>query len=186
MSERKERKNPQNSVNRHQMRTIIMTVLYQYRLFGGDCDLEELMYNAFAYDLAQRFAHEEERTAPVSAAVKRKLTGKEESPQVDLLEIQPFDHRYADREDLSYMASVICNAVNKEDEFVRTLSARLVNWSFDRLGFVEQAILLTGISEMDVGSVDYKVILDEAVRLAKEYCEEEAFSMINGVLDMRR
>ena len=71
---------------------------------------------------------------------------------------------------------------NKED-YVDEIGKYLVNWKFDRLNLVEQAILLETVSEISQGINDKAVVIDEAVIMAKEYCDEESYKFINGVLD---
>ena len=48
---------------------------------------------------------------------------------------------------------------------------------------LEQAILLLACSELDHQTASAAIIIDEAVRLAKDYCDDEAYRLINGVLD---
>ena len=75
--------------------------------------------------------------------------------------------------------------IEKEAEarFREEIEKRLVGWSYDRLGYVEKSILLMALSEMDLKTADRGTVIDEAVALAKEYCEDDAYAMINGVLD---
>ena len=72
--------------------------------------------------------------------------------------------------------------INKEN-YISEISGWLNRWSFDRLNLVEQAILLATASEITQGLNDKAVVIDEAVILAKEYCDEEVYKYINGVLD---
>lgn len=57
------------------------------------------------------------------------------------------------------------------------------DWTFDRLGYVEQAILIMAASEIDFETAHKSVVIDEAVTLAKKYCGDDAYKLINGVLD---
>ena len=72
--------------------------------------------------------------------------------------------------------------VNKED-YIAEISQYLVNWTFDRLNLVEQAILLETVSEMKQKLNDRAVVINEAVIFSKEYCDDESYRYINGVLD---
>ncbi|MBR3227206.1 MAG: transcription antitermination factor NusB [Erysipelotrichaceae bacterium] len=69
------------------------------------------------------------------------------------------------------------------DRYIETISPHLKRWTFDRLNYVDQAILLEALSEMSLGLNEKGVIIDEAVRIAKEYSDEDSFKYINGVLD---
>ena len=59
----------------------------------------------------------------------------------------------------------------------------LTGWRFNRLGFLEQAILLVACAELELGYQDRVIVVNEAIRLSKEYCDSESFKLINGVLD---
>lgn len=57
------------------------------------------------------------------------------------------------------------------------------DWEFKRLGYVEQAILMIACCELDLEVSPKAIVIDEAVTLAKKYCDEETYKLINGVLD---
>ena len=82
-----------------------------------------------------------------------------------------------------YVLMVVEKISNNEEEFIADISGHLKKWSFDRLNYVEQAILLVAKAEIALAVNDRKVIINEAIILAKEYCDDESFKYINGVLD---
>lgn len=53
----------------------------------------------------------------------------------------------------------------------------------NRLSYIDQAILLVGTSEYNLNKDNKKIIIDEAVRIAKEYSDDDSYKYINGVLD---
>ena len=55
-------------------------------------------------------------------------------------------------------------------------------WSYDRVSKVNIALLEIAIFEMLYLKTPYKVVINEAVELAKEYADTKAPSFINGVL----
>jgi N utilization substance protein B len=57
------------------------------------------------------------------------------------------------------------------------------NWRFERLAAIDRAILRLAIHEMKAADTPAKVVLNEAVDLAKKYSSEEAGAFVNGVLD---
>lgn len=68
-------------------------------------------------------------------------------------------------------------------EIDRLISAHALNWSFQRLGKVDKAILRLSVYEMCFGGkVPMAVAMDEAVELAKAYSTAESGSFVNGVL----
>jgi transcription antitermination protein NusB len=69
---------------------------------------------------------------------------------------------------------------DKTDALVRELSE---NWRFDRLATVDRNILRLAIYEFRFRTAPPKVVIDEAVELAKKFSSEEAPAFLNGVLD---
>ena len=57
------------------------------------------------------------------------------------------------------------------------------NWRFERLATIDRAILRLAIHEMSSSNTPPKVVLNEAVELAKKFSSEESGSFVNGVLD---
>ena len=78
----------------------------------------------------------------------------------------------------------IINDINiNENTYIEKISQYLKNWTFDRLNYVEQAILLLATSEINQALNDKSIVIDEAIILSKEYCDETSYKYINGVLD---
>ena len=69
-----------------------------------------------------------------------------------------------------YISDVIHTAIANTDRYHGYIDRVLEGWTFDRLGYLEQAILLCGCAEFDLKQIEAAVIIDEYVRLAKKYC----------------
>ena len=58
------------------------------------------------------------------------------------------------------------------------------NWRLERLAVIDRNILRLGIYELrSGGDVPAKVVINEAIELAKKYSTEESAPFINGILD---
>ena len=57
------------------------------------------------------------------------------------------------------------------------------NWRLERLAAIDRAILRLAIHEMTASDTPPKVVLNEAVELAKKFSSEESGAFVNGVLD---
>jgi len=57
------------------------------------------------------------------------------------------------------------------------------NWRLDRLAAIDRGILRLAIYEMRGGATPAKVVIDEALELAKKFSSAEAPAFLNGVLD---
>ena len=86
-------------------------------------------------------------------------------------------------DDDEFSRNIIQDIETNKDNYIDEISKHLVKWSFDRLNLIEQAILLEAISEFKLGLNDKAVIINEAIIFAKQYCDDESYKYINGVLD---
>lgn len=57
------------------------------------------------------------------------------------------------------------------------------NWRFERLSAIDRAILRLAIYEMSASDTPAKVVLNEAVEMAKKFSSEDSGAFVNGVLD---
>ncbi len=57
------------------------------------------------------------------------------------------------------------------------------NWRFERLAAIDRAILRLAVHEMSFTGTPAKVVLNEAVELAKKFSSKESGAFVNGVLD---
>lgn len=57
------------------------------------------------------------------------------------------------------------------------------NWQLDRMASVDRGILRLAIVELRLGTAPPKVVIDEALELAKKFSSAESPAFLNGVLD---
>ena len=69
------------------------------------------------------------------------------------------------------------------DELIRKHAE---NWRLERLAAIDRAILRLAMHELRAGETPPKVVLNEAVELAKKFSGDEAGPFVNGVLDAFR
>jgi N utilization substance protein B len=85
--------------------------------------------------------------------------------------------------DEAYLATLVTGAIDKVDE-LRALLGPHLDRDTDQLSPVEHAILLLGTYELVASpEVPYKVVINEAVELAKVFGGTDGHKYINGVLD---
>ncbi len=78
----------------------------------------------------------------------------------------------------------VVNGVLEYKNDIDTIANKHLNeWTIDRLGKTDQAILRMGIYELVYTDTPEIVAINEAVELAKEYSDEKVKNMINAVLD---
>ena len=98
-------------------------------------------------------------------------------------DIQELISNFTVNEDHDFFSSLVINTIHNLTLLKDEISKHLTSWEFDRLNYVEQAILLIASCELCLDEVEKAVVIDEAIELSKEYCDENAYRYINGVLD---
>jgi N utilization substance protein B len=74
--------------------------------------------------------------------------------------------------------------VSRREECDRLVRSHLANWEPERLSTVVRTILRLSTAELlGAPEVPARVVLDQAVELAKKYGEDGADGFVNGVLD---
>ena len=74
-------------------------------------------------------------------------------------------------------------AVAGAPELDALFAAHTKNWRVERMGVVDRAILRLATYELCAQKAPPKVVLNEAIELAKQFSSAEAAPFINGILD---
>lgn len=82
-----------------------------------------------------------------------------------------------------FFLNITANVIEHLEYLKNVIDDKLQGWDFDRLGYVEQAILLVGVAELLSEEADKAVIINEAVEYTKKYADYDSYKLINGVLD---
>ena len=88
-----------------------------------------------------------------------------------------------DKESIPFIINNTVGVLNNLDELIGQIEPYLTDYQFERLGYVEQSILLMSAYQLNEGEIDRPIIINEAIEIAKIYCDKEAPKFINGVLD---
>ena len=77
-------------------------------------------------------------------------------------------------------------AAKDADELDALIVQHAKNWRLERMAIIDRAVLRLAIFELRAGETPPKVILNEAVELAKKFSSEDAGAFVNGILDAVR
>jgi transcription antitermination protein NusB len=92
------------------------------------------------------------------------------------LEIEPQAQTFA--------RDLVAAAVERADEIDELIASASKNWRIDRMSRVDRNILRLGACELlAFRDVPVKVVINEAVELAKRFGTAESSAFVNGVLD---
>ena len=97
------------------------------------------------------------------------------------LEDQPVD----DKTDKEYLHQLIVGTITHIDEIDKAYKPYLNSRSIEDLDMVDKSILRLATYELLFQSADvpYRVIINEAILLAKDFAAQDSHKFVNGVLD---
>ena len=89
------------------------------------------------------------------------------------------------KEERTFASLIISGTISHIDEIDQRIESHLsASWSMDRISRVALAILRTSVYEIafQTGS-EPRIIIDEAVNIAKDYDSDDSYKFINAILD---
>lgn len=84
---------------------------------------------------------------------------------------------------IEFLKELVEGVLNNIDDIDKEISKYLENWTIDRLGLTDQAIIRISVYELLYTDTPNLVCINEAIELSKKYSDEKVSKMINGVLD---
>ena len=107
-------------------------------------------------------------------------------PPDDLL-LFPWEERTGKEvhnEDLLFSQLLFLGTVEHINEIDTLITKNLENWDFNRLKLVDKAILRLGTySLLFQQDTDPRIVINEAVTIARTYGTDDSFKFVNAVLD---
>lgn len=85
--------------------------------------------------------------------------------------------------DPEFLSNLVNGVIDNLEEIDKNIYKYLENWSIERLGLTDQAIIRISVYELIYTDTPNLVCINEAIELAKKYSDEKVAKMINGVLD---
>ncbi len=80
------------------------------------------------------------------------------------------------------MTNIEIYLANKK-KFIEIVTQNLTaGWSWDRISFIDKAVLLSAMTESESKKTDKSVIIDQAVITCKKYSDSDSFKFINAIL----
>ncbi len=113
--------------------------------------------------------------------------------QVDLAGSEPMDalstafkaeEGSAESAALAFAEQLVRGVAEHREEIDQTIERHSHNWRIDRMAKVDRNVLRLAVFELlHLPETPRKVVLNEAIELAKKFGSEESSAFINGILD---
>ncbi len=140
----------------------------------------------FAYDYEQRSADESLKFD----WIRRADVHPDAQPNDDETNITLFEELFGEVVDWTYRAAVdyarflVEGTLRNLDEIDNLITAKLRNWSLDRISSIDRAIMRFAVfSILYENDLDESIIINEAVEIVKEFGSKESYKFVNGILD---
>jgi transcription antitermination protein NusB len=100
-------------------------------------------------------------------------------------QIKLFLERNSPQEDVeNFMKGLVVSLIDKMQEIDKTIQKFSDHWVLDRMTVIDRNILRIGTFELLFSfSTPPKVVINEAIDIAKKYGNEDSPQFINGILD---
>jgi N utilization substance protein B len=83
----------------------------------------------------------------------------------------------------SFAVMIVEGVVDQRELFDQQLIPHLKNWRLERIGCCTKLILHMAMWELAQPNAIPSIVINEAIELAKEFAEKDAYKFINGILD---
>jgi transcription antitermination protein NusB len=81
------------------------------------------------------------------------------------------------------LANIVNSIITSRDKLEKTYEPYLANWRSERISVCTKLILLFAVWEFKNTDTDARIVINEAIELAKCFAEEDAYRFVNGILD---
>lgn len=115
-----------------------------------------------------------------SIEIQNKKTIEEQKEQMDLyFESNNIENKNAKE----YIEDAILGIEKNKEEIKLQIEKNLKSdWKIERISKIDLAILKLAIYEIKYKEIPFKVVINEAVELAKKYGEDSSKNFVNGIL----
>ena len=84
---------------------------------------------------------------------------------------------------VEFARKLLQNVLKNRKEIDKALSAKATNWSLRRMAAIDRNILRLGAYEILMTDTPGRVVINEAIELAKRYGDRQSSQFVNGILD---
>lgn len=101
----------------------------------------------------------------------------------DAIELYEENNEITDKNAKEYIANTILGIQKNKNKIMQQIETNLkLDWKLERISKIDLAILELAIYELKYTEIPFKVVINEAVELAKKYGEDSSKNFVNGIL----
>lgn len=84
---------------------------------------------------------------------------------------------------IAFAKEILAGVRMNRDKLDKMIGEYAINWSVKRMSTIDRNILRLATYEMRFADVPDRVVINEAIELAKRYGQQNSGSFVNGILD---
>lgn len=101
----------------------------------------------------------------------------------EAIELYEESNQITEQKAKAYITDAIFGIQKNKDEIIHQIEKNLKSdWKLERISKIDLAILKLAIYELKYTDIPFKVVINEAVELAKKYGEDSSKNFVNGIL----
>lgn len=101
----------------------------------------------------------------------------------EAIELYEESNQITEQKAKTYITDAIFGIQKNKDEIIHQIEKNLKSdWKLERISKIDLAILKLAIYELKYTDIPFKVVINEAVELAKKYGEDSSKNFVNGIL----
>ena len=101
----------------------------------------------------------------------------------EAIELYLESNEISDNNAIDYIKDAVIGINQNKDEILEKIEKNLKEgWKIERISKIDLAILKLAIYEIKYKEIPFKVVINEAVELAKKYGEDSSAAFVNGIL----
>lgn len=83
---------------------------------------------------------------------------------------------------IEFLKSYVTGVEDNKDFLVEKIKATLKGWTYERLGTIEKALLKLSFYEILIEKMEYEIVINETMEIAKKYSYDDTREFLNGIL----
>ena len=108
---------------------------------------------------------------------------QKKEPIEEQIELYIQSNSIDDKKAIEYIEDAVKGIEKNKEAITEKIEKNLKqDWKIDRISKVDLAILKLAIYEIKYKDIPFKVVINEAVELAKKYGEDNSKNFVNGIL----
>jgi len=101
----------------------------------------------------------------------------------DVIDLYIESNEITNKNVIEYVKDAVIGIQKNKEEIINQIEKNLkTEWKIGRISKMDLAILKLAIYEIKYKEIPFKVVINEAVELAKKYGEESSKNFVNGIL----